>query len=641
MTSLFAGMAELGPWGHWLLGNSLAAAALAALTLAIGRFLRPAPAVMHLLWLFVLLKLAMPPLFAVPIDLPAEPPRVVVVDPMVLAAASPTPAPGLAPLPPRTEIDWPATLALVWGGGALALLALYLLGIARSHRRVRGLLPAPVWVQREVEAMAAQLGMRAPRVLDDPHSHAPCIWSLFGTRLLVPLHTLAATPQKGRAAVLAHELAHLRRRDHLTAQLELLLAIALWWHPLFWFARARLRLWAELACDAWAVASVPDAQLEYAGVLIDAVTAPDSAVPGLTVLAARPAARAAFERRLTMILNENVACRVSRGWWLPMVALATGLSTAPVLAQREAEPVRIEVKVNGHDLDELTPEERRTVLKLLLRSQGEREVATEAEAEDAPAPREKPKSKPKQPKPKAKAKLRAGDAGEGFSIALEGMPSAGELHSLIAGGLQEARAEILADDDLRELGIQDEVVELLDRIGDGKDLGGSLDSLLGAALRGAGKLAIREIHADEDLQELGIADGLGTLVEKLLDDEDTQELLSGLIRQAAGSALHEAKVEILDDSDLQELGIAEDVAGLLEGLLDGGKGGDGGFAERLHGVIEKAMHGALHGQHGQLRAKVRIEVDGEDDDAKPAPEAPKPVQPRQPKQKKGKKAKIV
>src|SRR5262249_47707679 len=155
--------------------------------------------------------------------------------------------------------------------------------------------------------------------------------------------------------------------DHLVAHAELLLAILLWWHPLFWLARARLRHWAELACDAWALASVPGAQLDYAGVLIDAVATPDSAVPGMTVLAARPAARAAFERRLTMILDEKVSCRIGRGWWLSLAVLGVGLCAAPAPAQKpDRRPVRVEVKVNGKDLDELTPAERRAALNQLL-----------------------------------------------------------------------------------------------------------------------------------------------------------------------------------------------------------------------------------------------------------------------------------
>ena len=51
----------------WLLANSVVAFLLCGIVLAIGRFAKPAPAVMHVLWLFVLLKLVTPPLFEVPL----------------------------------------------------------------------------------------------------------------------------------------------------------------------------------------------------------------------------------------------------------------------------------------------------------------------------------------------------------------------------------------------------------------------------------------------------------------------------------------------------------------------------------------------------------------------------------------------
>ena len=41
---------------------------------------------------------------------------------------------------------------------------------------------------------------------------------------------------EGRRAVLAHELAHLRRRDHWVRRLEMVAAVFHWWNPLFWLA---------------------------------------------------------------------------------------------------------------------------------------------------------------------------------------------------------------------------------------------------------------------------------------------------------------------------------------------------------------------------------------------------------------------
>lgn len=78
---------------NWLLANSTVALTLALLVAATGRWLRPAPAVMHVLWLFVLLKLVTPPLFEVPVWIVPAPvgPHAVAVD-LTAPLAPPTSA---------------------------------------------------------------------------------------------------------------------------------------------------------------------------------------------------------------------------------------------------------------------------------------------------------------------------------------------------------------------------------------------------------------------------------------------------------------------------------------------------------------------------------------------------------------------
>ena len=69
--------------------------------------------------------------------------------------------------------------------------------------------------------------------------------------LLWPANLAERLDDAARRAVLAHELAHLKRRDHWTAWLEVVVACLWWWHPVVWWARRELRHYAELACDAW------------------------------------------------------------------------------------------------------------------------------------------------------------------------------------------------------------------------------------------------------------------------------------------------------------------------------------------------------------------------------------------------------
>ncbi|HZN37638.1 MAG TPA: M56 family metallopeptidase [Planctomycetota bacterium] len=598
----------------WLVANTLVAGVLALLVMGVGRWLRPAPAAMHVLWLFVLLKLVLPPLFEVPIDvswLRAETAVEPVVVPWEASAGLVDEAQPQTPaLPAAALAPDPFTLGEVllsaWGGGSVLFVGFLLLGVVRGHRRLRSLGPVPPWLAREVETLAARLGVRVPELLDDPAATSPCVWSLGSVRLVLPVRALAAASTKGRAAVLVHELAHLLRGDHWLAQLELVMASALWWHPLFWFARARLRLWAELACDAWAVASVPEATIDFATVLIEAVARPDSAVPGMTVLGARPAARAAFERRLTMILNENVPCRGSRAWWLPFTALGLGLFAVPVAAQEEEPPVRVEVRVNGKKVDQLSGEARRILLERLLR---------EEEEEAAARPGKRKKSDDNQDPVAKKGPAKAGKNKKAVvlndleldDLDLEGLPD--QIRSGLKAGFAEARKEILRDKDLRELGITDEVLDLLDNIGSGKGLDKQIDSVIKAAMKGAGSVIVKELQADGTLRDLGVHEDIGKFVNDLLEKGYDAEKMRDLAVRTAKSALNDARVEVLHDVDLKKLGIEKDVEGLLDNVISG----KGNFNGNLQKIIDKAIKSALR------EAKEENEEEEEAEEAKPAP----------------------
>ncbi len=56
-------------------------------------------------------------------------------------------------------------------------------------------------------------------------------------------------------SVCAHELAHIRRRDNLTAAVTRAIAAAFWFHPLVWWMSRRMLAERELACDEMVVAT--------------------------------------------------------------------------------------------------------------------------------------------------------------------------------------------------------------------------------------------------------------------------------------------------------------------------------------------------------------------------------------------------
>ena len=215
--------------------------------------------------------------------------------------------------------------------------------IYRFHRRVCEAFAPPRWLESEAARIARLLDVRAPRMRVMSGSGTPRLWCFGRPILLVPgelLTTLAADRWRG---ILAHELAHLRRDDHWVCRVALVAGLAWWWNPLYWWTVRRLGAEAELACDAWVVSILPQERQNFAEALVQICASMSLARPPAPSLGAAGTGRF-FERRLTMILNERVPCRLPALGYLAaallaVTALPAWLVAAP--AERENAPTPI------------------------------------------------------------------------------------------------------------------------------------------------------------------------------------------------------------------------------------------------------------------------------------------------------------
>lgn len=337
----------------WMLENTVVAALVALATSIAIRNLRVRPAIAHLLWLVALAVLLMPRLPVVrtpghelrvglrsmlrslepaPSVLPAAPagqrpsPAPIVVTGGTLEETSPalsTVAPesleSTLPLPRRNLEVWGLA---IWAAGALFVVARAVRRIAPFHRLVRSSAHVPVGLVCEVDAVARQLGVRRPRIRAVRGIGSPSIWCLGRPTLLWPAETAVEPPTRARAALIAHELAHLARKDHWVSWLEIPVAALAWWNPLFWWIRGRVRHFAELACDAWAVWAYPADRRAFAEALIDLQARSRTAAVALQGLGATDSEFKDFERRLDMIMQKRVFPGV------PKAAAALAISIA-------------------------------------------------------------------------------------------------------------------------------------------------------------------------------------------------------------------------------------------------------------------------------------------------------------------------
>ncbi|HXE54779.1 MAG TPA: M56 family metallopeptidase [Tepidisphaeraceae bacterium] len=352
--------------------NAAVAAVMALPVAALSRLAGRAP-LTRALWMLVLLKLLTPPLWSVqlwheaarvhavavvtevppPVDVPEMtstsdpvddgaadeslplPPPAPVVQPAPMTAPAATP-PSTAP-----AFSWTWLIVVAWGLGCAIYTMAIVLAAARLRWLIRRSSPAAESVQSQVNHLARRMGLRKPPMVAFVRGTiSPMLCAIVGfPRILLPLNLWEKLSEEQRETVLAHELAHLRRRDHWMTVLELVVSVLYWWHPVVWWARRELREATEQCCDAWVVWSMPRRASSYAAALIEAVEFISTARPGAPALASRMGQFADLKRRLVMIKQGNVRRALSR----PAVVVICGaagllLPLAPSFGD-DAKPV--------------------------------------------------------------------------------------------------------------------------------------------------------------------------------------------------------------------------------------------------------------------------------------------------------------
>ncbi|MBP7149572.1 MAG: transglycosylase SLT domain-containing protein [Acidobacteria bacterium] len=193
-------------------------------------------------------------------------------------ARGPVPAAGgggWAALPgmPAGSPSATGALLVAWGAGALLMVLRLAGGTARVFwfsRGGAGPLPEP-WPAR-VARLAGGLGVRAAvRVRATARVGVPILAGFARPVILVPAAALSGLPAAALEALIAHELAHLARRDHLVNLLLAALETLLFYHPAVWWISRRLRAEREFCCDELVVTHVTD-RVAYARALLEMET---------------------------------------------------------------------------------------------------------------------------------------------------------------------------------------------------------------------------------------------------------------------------------------------------------------------------------------------------------------------------------
>ena len=154
----------------------------------------------------------------------------------------------------RLAAALPAVVA-IWLAGVSLLLVRMGGGLWRVHRLHEAGLAAPVSRWHEAAArLAARLGLvDAVRVVESRLVGTPTVIGWMRPIVLLPVAALANLTPGQIEAILAHELAHIRRHDYLVNLLQSLGETVLFYHPAVWWVSGRIRTEREHCCDDVAV----------------------------------------------------------------------------------------------------------------------------------------------------------------------------------------------------------------------------------------------------------------------------------------------------------------------------------------------------------------------------------------------------
>ncbi|MFC1781263.1 ankyrin repeat domain-containing protein [Planctomycetota bacterium] len=319
---------------NYLLNQSWQIAFLTVVVILITFLLRNKNAhVRYLIWLVVLAKCLIPPLYAVPISvLPQEliEVRSSGLEPIKTTSESQTIAvstsdlsvtgtePANVQMPVFTEPTvsmevtdaskwtWAAIstwLGIIWILGVVVYLVVNVLkamGTRRWLKRERH--PLEPKMQKKVsEFFGAQGIKRLPKIWAVEDASQPFVWGLLSGSIYIPADLLNVDSLEKQRNVLAHELSHTIRYDAAVNLLQVIAQTIFWFHPLVWWANLWIRREREKCCDEMAIAGLKTSPKDYTRAIVEALATDRRSAHSVPSLAIVGSVKNIEERIKTML----------------------------------------------------------------------------------------------------------------------------------------------------------------------------------------------------------------------------------------------------------------------------------------------------------------------------------------------------
>jgi beta-lactamase regulating signal transducer with metallopeptidase domain len=179
-----------------------------------------------------------------------------------------------------------------------------------------------------VNRVAATVGVRSPQILVVNGIKSPGVFWFGRTFLFCGEPELqkveSSNVHSTDELVLMHEMAHIKRNDHLLGWLETAALIVWWWCPLSYLIVRELQIASEACCDDWVKELAPNQVSRYAHLLIDAAVMHRTPTPARMFCGSR-SGKPALKFRLQNLLDTKNKHRR----FLPAMVAGFGLFLLP------------------------------------------------------------------------------------------------------------------------------------------------------------------------------------------------------------------------------------------------------------------------------------------------------------------------
>ena len=238
------------------------------------------------------------------------------------------------------QSEWTLLVVTVWAIGVVLL----------SLKNAGGLFLAYLWGRRAVIAVpsecyeaaigvAARLGLRsAVRLRVSSDGITPLVLGWIKPVVVIPAAALKL-PLQQLQALLAHELAHVRRHDFLVNLIQKSVETLLFYHPAVWWLGRRIREERENCCDDLAVSVCGD-RVIYAQALAN-LEELRIGVPQF----AMAASSGSLVRRIGRLLGKTCPAYGSSAWLVAVIAASGIAILAGVVLRAQDRNVRSPVAV--------------------------------------------------------------------------------------------------------------------------------------------------------------------------------------------------------------------------------------------------------------------------------------------------------